>query len=483
MERILRATATVGLSSLLTVVLGALRYKFVAVELGAAGVGLLGILTSAAAFGVILFGLGLNTSGVQATAAAADDGVQLHRTKVALLFGSRWLGGVGGLLVALLGMTLGASILPKPVQPALMIWLGVALAAMVVSGGQLALLNGIGRIGALAKSNVWGSAIGTAVTIAAVYFSGQAGLISALAAAPLATLACSSWYLFREPKLYPPPRFSEWWPELRGMFALGGVVMLGLLLGSATQLIIRVWLQRSQGLPQAGYFQAAWTITSLYLGFVLAALAVEFFPRISAQSEDPQRLNASVDRQVRIALLLGTPVLLWMMVLSPFVLHVLYAADFQSATGILRWQLFGDIFKIVGWAVAFLLLARKARGAFFAAELTWNIGYLLLALPLASQWGLSGLGMAYSGSYALYLLVTLWLARRETRFLLQRHTFALLAGLLLVGGITLWSVENGSNLGLYAAVVLASGATVASFFTLRRWLAGERRSANEVGLV
>lgn len=483
MERILRATATVGLSSLLAVALGAVRYKFIAVELGAPGVGLLGIFTTAATFGVVLFSLGLTTSGVQATAAASGDEVQFNRTRSALLLGTRWLGGAGGLLIVLLGLTLGGSSLPKPANPALIVWLGVALAAMVISGGNLALLNGMGRIHALATSNAWGSVVGTIVTIAAVYISGQAGLIAALTAAPLATLAFSGQFLFKEPKVDPRPRFSEWWPELRGMFMLGGVVMLGLLLGSATQLIMRVWLQQSQGLPSAGYFQAAWTITSLYLGFVLTALAVEYYPRISKEATEPRRLNASVDSQIRVALLLGTPVLLWMMVFSPFVLHVLYAPDFQSATAILRWQLFGDILKIAGWAVAFLLLARKARGAFFLAELSWNICYVFLALPLASRYGLSALGMAYVGSYALYLLVTLWLARRETRFLLQRRTFALLAGLLLVGGITLWSVENGSNLGLFAGVVLASGVTVASFFVLRRWRAGERRSGNEVSLV
>ena len=146
MERILRATAVVGLSSLLTVALGALRYKFVAMELGAPGVGLLGILTSAATFGVVLFSLGLNTSGVQAIAAVVGDQVKLQRTRAALLIGSRWLGGLGGLLVAVVGLTLGEAFLPQPVSPALMVWLGVALAAMVVSGGNLAFLNGTGRI-------------------------------------------------------------------------------------------------------------------------------------------------------------------------------------------------------------------------------------------------------------------------------------------------------------------------------------------------
>jgi antigen flippase len=482
MERIFRATAAMGLSSLLTVALGAVRYKFIARELGAPGVGLLGILTSAMALGVVLFSLGMNTSGVQATAAAGggDGDEELFRLRrAALLIGSRWLGGVGGVFVALLGLTLGASLLPGPARPALMVWLGVALAAMVVSGGQLALLNGTGNIRALVKSNAWGSIVGTVVTIGAVYASGQAGLIAALAAAPLATLACSSWFLSREPKMFPRPQFIHWWPELRSMLMLGGVVTLGLLLGNATQLIVRVGLQQNKGLSGAGYFQAAWTITSMYLGFVLMGLAAEYYPRISAQSAEPHRLNASVDSQIRIALLLSVPVLLWMIVLSPVVLHILYASDFQAATGLLRWQLFGDIFKIVGWAVGFMLLARRARGAFFLAELSWNVCYLPLALLLASHGGLATLGVAYSASYALYVVVTLWFAHRQTRFVLQRRTFALLVAVFLVGGTTLWSVEIGSSTGLYVGVLFASVATIASFFILNQWRRRERQSEKE----
>ena len=254
--------------------------------------------------------------------------------------------------------------------------------------------------------------------------------------------------------------------------------MLGLLFGTATQLLVRVWLQQSQGLSSAGYFQAAWTITSVYLGFVLMGMAVEYFPRISTQIAESRRLNASVDIQIRLGLLLGAPVLLWM---PPLALQVMFASDFEAATSILRLQLFGDFFKIVGYVVGFLLLALKARGSYFLAELSWNICYLLLALPLASQGGLSALGIAYAGAYAVYALVMLWLAYRETHFTLQRRTLAFVVAVLVVGGVTLWGVEDGSSPGLYIGVALASGVTVASVWMLYRWRKRENRTENEIG--
>ncbi|ASD23147.1 hypothetical protein B7495_14385 [Cryobacterium sp. LW097] len=483
MKRILWATATVGLSSIMVVVLGAVRSKFIALEVGAPGVGLLGILTSAANFGVVLFSLGMNTSGIQATAAAAADAVKFQRVKSALLIASSWFGGLGGLVVVLLGLLLGGLLLPGDADPATIVALGIALAAMVISGAQIALLNGMGRVKSLAICNTFGALVGTVATIGALQVSGQAGIIAALAAAPLATLACSSWFVFREPKTPSRPTRSQWWPELRGLVTLGGVVMLGLLLTSGTQLAIRVWLEQSQGLTAAGHFQAAWTITSMYLGFVLTALAVEYYPRISAQIEDLRSLNKSVDDQVRIALLLGGPVLLWMIVLSPVVLHLLYAEDFQAATGILRLQLFGDIFKIVGWAVAFLLLARKARGAFFIGELSFNVGYLALGIPIASRGGLSGLGVAYVGAYALYVVVVLILAYRETGFALRRATWILILGLLVGGAVTMWGLESDTTAGLIIGIAVAAITSTAAVAGLYRLRAMERQAEKEEALL
>lgn len=483
MKRILWATATVGLSSVLVVALGAVRYKFIALEVGAPGVGLLGILTSAANFGVILFSLGMNTSGVQATAAAFADEVKFLRVKSALLIGSSWLGGLGGLIVVVLGLTIGGLFMPGDADPAVMVSLGVALAAMVIFGAQLALLNGMGRVKSLAICNTFGALVGTAATVTALQVSGQAGVIAALAAAPVATLFCSTWFVLRVSKSPSRPTFSEWRPELRGLLTLGGVVMFGLFLTSGTQLAIRVWLEQGQGLTAAGYFQAAWTITSMYLGFVLTALAVEYYPRISAQIEDLVTLNKSVDAQVRIALLLGGPVLLWMIVFAPFVLHLLYAADFQTATGILRLQLFGDILKIVGWAVAFLLLARKARGAFFIGELTFNVCYLAIGLPIASQGGLEGLGLAYVGAYALYVVVVLILAYRETGFVLRRATLLLILALLVLGALTLWGVDADSTAGFVTGIAVAAVASAAALASLFRLRAKERQEEKDAELL
>lgn len=478
--RVIRATTSVGLSSIITVAFAAVRYKFVALALGAPGIGSLGILTSAVALGTVLFGLGLTTSGVQATAAATEDPSRLRRVSTGLLAGSTALGVAAGILVVVLGLVLRVSILAGSLGPALTVWLGISLASTVVSGGQLALLNGLGRIRALAWSNAGGSIIGTLLTIIVGLLSGNAGLMAALAAVPLATLLLSSYAVREERKKILHSSFREWWPELKGMVLLGGVVMLGLLLGSASQFTIRMWLQSADGLQTAGYFQAAWTITSTYLGFVLTALAAEYYPRISKQADEPRVLNVSVDKQLHLVLLLGAPVLLWMMVLTPLTLHLLYAPVFQKSVTVLRWQLFGDLFKLFGWTIAFLLLARRARGAYLVGEILWHLSYLVLAICFFNG-SLQELGVAYCAAYALYALATAGLAYKETGFIPTQYSLALLICLLIVGSLVFAGVNSGTALGLGVAITLASLTTIGASGVLIRLRSLEQKSTTGAG--
>lgn len=474
MKRILRAAMVVGMSSLVVVALGALRHKFIAVGAGAEGVGALGILASTANLGVVVFSVGLNTSGVQSVAAAMRDGDALARVRAGLLRGSVWLATLGGIVAVAAGLVWSAIQPGGAFDPVIAVALGITLSSMVLSGAQLALLNGMGRVGLLAVCNSIGAVVGTIATIIALQFSGQAGIVAALAAAPLATAVCSAWFVLRSRDRSQHVPTRVWISEFRGMASLGGMVMLGLIATSATQLGVRLWIEGRHGIAAAGQFQAVWTITTLYIGFVLSALAAEYFPRISAEAGDRRRLNRSVDVQVRVALLLAWPVLLWLIVLARFVLELLYSAEFDAATGLLRWQLVGDVLKIVGWAIAFLLLARKARVSFFIGEIMFNAAYLLGVVVLPGD-GLSRLGIAYGCAYGVYVAVLLVLAFRETGFRLSARTFLLLTMVLLLAVGTAWAMEAGSAAGAYIAAGLAAVATVVSVCLLQMMRVRERR--------
>jgi PST family polysaccharide transporter len=97
----------------------------------------------------------------------------------------------------------------------------------------------------------------------------------------------------------------------------------------------------------------------------------------------------------------------------------------------LRWQLLGDVLRIAGWPLSFVLLA-AGRGTVFAVNevATMVIGVGMTAL-LVPRMGIAGAGIAYCAMYGAYLVSLNILARRHTWPVWDRKTLALW---LLVAG-------------------------------------------------
>ena len=78
----------------------------------------------------------------------------------------------------------------------------------------------------------------------------------------------------------------------------------------------------------------------------LAALAADYYPRLTGIVDDKTAAIHLINHQTEIALLLAGPVFLAMMALAPWVIRILYTASFLPAVEVLRWQILSDVLKI-----------------------------------------------------------------------------------------------------------------------------------------
>ena len=206
----------------------------------------------------------------------------------------------------------------------------------------------------------------------------------------------------------------------------------------------------------------------MYLGFVLNALAAEYYPRIARLGDDRELVNRAANDEMRLVLTLGGPVILWMIATSPWLLRVLYSTDFMVGDTLLRLLLIGDVFKLVGWCIGFIFLAREARRKFFLAEISWNAFFLAVLLPLTHR-GIEAVGLAYITAYFLYLIVSLVLARRETAFVMVPATRRAVIWVLSTTAATFVAAESGSGLGLAVALLIALVCTAVAVARLIAW--------------
>jgi enterobacterial common antigen flippase len=206
---------------------------------------------------------------------------------------------------------------------------------------------------------------------------------------------------------------------------------------------VRIFVLRETGLEGAGFYQAGWTLGGLYVGFILQAMATDFYPRLVAHINDHRSSNRLVNEQARVSLLLAGPGVIATLVLAPPLTTLLYSASFANAIEVLRWICIGTALRVITWPMGYLIVAKNRQGIFIGAELAWTIVNVGLSWLLVSRYGVAGAGMAFFGSYVFHALLVYPIVRRMTGFSWTRDSargallFVGLAGACFLGFQTL----------------------------------------------
>lgn len=456
--QILRSSTLIGGASVLNVVIGLVRTKVLAMLLGPSGVGLAGLLQNLLTAASSAASLGIGPAGTRqiAEANSRDDRRAVGHARQALVWATGALSVLGGVCIWLLKDVLAEKVLNSSAHASDVGWLSIGVALSVAAGSQTALLNGLRRIADLAAISVGGAVLSTVLGIPAVMWFGTGGLVLFVVSAPLASFCLGHWFVHRlRSETLPSAPFSVVRSQWSSLGKLGFAFMISGLVGSGGQLAVRSLVQSSLGTIALGQFQAAWTISMTYVGFVLAAMGADFYPRLTACIRDATAANRLMNEQAEVALLLAGPVFLLILGLAPFAIQLLYTKEFVESAAILRWQVLGDILKVASWPLGFAILARGDGKTFMALEAFAMAVYILFTwgtLPIA---GIQSTGIGFAAMYLGLLGMNYWLAHRRTGFHWQNQVLLLLVVLLALGATV-------SLLGLISDVLAGGVGLVAS---------------------
>lgn len=466
--------------------LGMVRAKFSAILIGTAGAGLLGNYGAIVGLVGTIAGLGIQSSGVRGVAEAAGHGDQQAIARAILaLRRVCWLTGLLGALAAVVlavpfsRWTFGTE--GQAVLFAVRIdsWafdvdshaLDIALLGLVIlfgnlSGGQLASIQGLRRVGDLALLQVIGAVVGTAISIGCYAGLGLQGVVPSLLLASAANLA-TSWYFARR---VPLPNVNMGWRESLRM--AGGMVRLGLTLmwsglaaGFVTYLI-RALITQQVGLDAAGIFGAAFSLSGMFVGVVLNAMGADYYPRLTAAAPDRAAMNRLVNEQTEIGLLLAVPGLLATLTLAPWIIRIFYTDAFLPAVELLQWFVLGCLGRVISWPPGYVMLALGKGRWFFATDTLWNLLHITLVWIGLLNWGLAGASIAFFAFYVVVTMTVYWVAHRLTGFRWSAGSRRLLLlflpivalAFLAARGLPLWpATAFGVAVSLAASVLCLRG--------------------------
>ncbi|MGK0500808.1 MAG: PST family polysaccharide transporter [Oceanicoccus sp.] len=475
-RQVFRSSAIIGGSSVINMLIGIVKVKVLAVLLGPVGIGLMGLYLNVMSIASTLAGCGMASSGVRQVASSADDAETLAVVRRALWLGSLILGVAGMAILWLLGEQIAQWVFGDRVHASEVGWLGVGLLFTLIAGSQTALLQGMRLITDLAWVSILSALVAALVGVFAVYLLGKEGVLWFVLTAPAANFLVVTYYTARLPQptlAYNLTAIKQQWLAL---LKLGIPLMAAGLIMLVTQLAVRSIVLRELGLDASGYFQASWAISFTYIGFVLNAMAMDYFPRLTKAINDHEQAEKLVNEQAEMALLLAGPVLIAMITLAPWIIDLLYTQSFSPAAEILRWQVLGDIFKVASVPLVFIFLATGHGGVAIGTQLIWSAAYLGPLVLGIGEFGLVMAGVGFFLAYLIYYVVVAIFANKLIGFKLTPRngcfTLLLLVCAATIMFFTTQSVTAGYTVGLLAMLLVSAYSLrrLDHLIGLREWL-------------
>lgn len=481
--QILKSSSIVGGAQVINMAIGLVRTKLVAVLIGPAGIGLVGIYLSITAFANTLAGMGIQTSGVRDVAKHHGDGdAEAVAATVITLRRVCWLTGVAGAAILAAAapwisqISFGSDEYTLPIA-----LLGVTVFLTNLAGGQSAILQGTRRIGDLARVQVLGAMLGTFVSVGLYAWLGMAGIVPALIALSAISLLVSTHYSRKVPLAPVSVTWRKSLVDAGGLLQFGVSLVIAGLVGAGATYAIRAILSNQLDLQAVGIYTAAFTLSGMFVKFVLQAMGADFYPRLTAVSEDHAEMRRLINEQTEVGLLLAFPGLLATLALAPWVIMLFYTAEFAPAAEMLKWFVVGCMGRVLSWPIGFSFLAKGQGKLYAGTELVFQTLHVVLVVLLIQWVGLVGAAVGFAALYFSYTAGMLIATRLTIGFRWSRSVLALLAWMtpvavaVLVAGFV-WGDLAAGLLGAVAA--LGAGLACVRQLTLR--LGGDHRVAKVI---
>jgi O-antigen/teichoic acid export membrane protein len=447
---IMKATSIFGGVQVFNIIIQVVRSKIIAVFLGSAGMGLMGLFN--ATIGILgnLTNFGLGISAVK-DIATADNCKDEDRISDVITAFRRivWITGILGLiLTVVLSPWLSQLTFGNKRYTIAFIFLSVTLLFNQLSSGQKVLLQGVRKHKYLAKSDVIGSLLGLIATLPFYFIYGIDGIVPGIIVTSL-FLVMTSWYFSNKVKVKKRAQTtSQTIAEGKGMLRMGFMISLSGLMLVGSSYIVRIYISRVGGIEQVGLYSAGFTIINTYVGMVFAAMATDYYPRLTTVANDTDLCRKTINQQAEIAILILAPILIVFLIFIKWIVILLYSYKFGEVNEMIYWAAMGMFFKATSWSISFVFLAKGASKIFFWNELIANVYLLAFNLLGYHFFGLTGLGISFAVSYIIYLLQVYYISKIKFEFSFDRDfltIFCIHFGLCIAGFITIKYVMQPYN--------------------------------------
>ena len=469
-RNILKGTSFFGGVQLFNIILTLVRGKFVAIILGPEGMGISALFTSASNTIQRFANLGVNQAIIKKVAEEKEPAEQLRSVATSLQLIN---------LTALLGLIICVAFcipLSRITFGDESYWwqfmmLGAGVWLAMAGGGKLTVLQGLHEVKRISKASIVGGVTGLGVGIPLYYIFGYKGIVPAIIAVFLALYIFYSINLNRCVKgLKVGWNLKENFPLAKSILFLGLVLMSGTLISSLVEYLINLYVRSNGSVDDVGLYQAANSVTNQFSGMIFSALAMDYFPRLSAVAADNDKMSTVVNRQSEIVSWLMTPAMTLLILSAPLIIRVLLSESFTQIIPLMRWMGVGMLLRAFSFPMAYITFAKGNKKVFFILEgIVANSLTLVLSCLFFHFFGLIGLGYALVADNGACLIIYYFVNRKLYGYNFSSASLInFIIGGIITAGCFVFSFFTSAALSFSLMGIFGAGALVWGFINIKK---------------
>lgn len=405
---LLEAYGFFGLQHGSAVLLGLLRSKILAATLGPFGVG---IFSQANAFftllqGFFILGLGGSLTKMIAETNAREDYEGLNQTilTVLLAYGLIGLSFVGFCL--LFAQPLALFTFNDSAYLSYVIIVALTAFAWLHYQEMLIIFRGLMQWREASLVAIVGNSVNVLIMFGCILLWEVWGAVLSLLFSQVVSFLLAFWLLVRSTAKRYPIRFwraKPQWHILRSLVDFAGPLTVMNLLGTVLYLTIRSQIVRQLGAEANGLYQAAYSVSYAYMGFVNTAIWGYGIPKLSSLKGNIGEVVHIQNNSLRLGWLTMVPFTIALLAGREIWIPLLFSSAFLSVAPLFIWQLMGDVIFFVRMNVLISMVPLEKMRNYFIEGVSYWILWTGFVVFFLSRWGIA----AVIGGYFLINLIFL----------------------------------------------------------------------------
>jgi O-antigen/teichoic acid export membrane protein len=401
-----------AVSTLIKMITGLVSVKVVAAIIGPAGIALLGQLNN---FSTIT--LGVSSGGINAGMTKYISEFSSSRKKYLLFLGTGyWITIFFSILTSIV-LIFGAGYFAKHIlldekYKFVFYFFGATIILYALNALLISVINGFKEYKKYIIANILGSIVGLIFSVLlSVKYGVSGALISVVTfqsivfLLTLAIIRKSYWFDWRSFT----NKFSKMVAGRLGHYSM--MALVSAIVVPSSQLIIRSYIRDNQSITSAGLWEGINRISVMYLLVITTSLSVYYLPRL-AELRSNQEIRKEIYGVYKliIPLLIAATIVIY--ILRKFIIQLLFTREFAGMQELFGFQLIGDIFKMAGWILGYLMIAKAMTKTYITMEFVSYTGQVVFSCGFVSLYGTIGATIGYAVGNLLYFIIMLIIFRK-----------------------------------------------------------------------